>query len=116
MLYNANMDAFEALADPTRRKILELLAARGPLAATAISDKFPMSAAAVSQHLKVLREANLVSMEKRAQQRLYRVNTQAMSELEGWVHKLHQRLEERYERLDQVLEAEKKRLQEERKK
>ncbi len=68
MFYNTHMDMFVALADPTRRNILELLANSGELPATAIYQNFPMRPQAVSQHLKVLREANLVEMEKRAQQ------------------------------------------------
>ena len=67
------MDLFSALADPTRRSILELLAKKGPLPATAICERFQVSPQAISQHLKVLREAHLVQMEKRAQKRLYRV-------------------------------------------
>ncbi|MFL5625764.1 MAG: ArsR/SmtB family transcription factor [Ktedonobacteraceae bacterium] len=57
---------FVALADPTRRTILEILASSGELYATDIYEKFPVSPQAVSQHLKVLREAKLVEMEKRA--------------------------------------------------
>ena len=60
------MDMFIALADPTRRNILELLASSGELSATAIYERFPVSPQAVSQHLKVLREAHLVEMEKYA--------------------------------------------------
>ena len=69
MVYNNPMDMFVALSDPTRRNILELLATRGELSATAIYEQFPVSPQAVSQHLKVLREAHLVEMEKRAQKR-----------------------------------------------
>src|SRR6266576_2140691 len=90
------MDMFGALADPTRRNILELLAKRGELAATAIYEKFPVSPQAVSQHLKVLREAHLVEMEKRAQKRLYRLNPQALSQFEAWVQQTKQRWEPRY--------------------
>lgn len=68
------MDKLYALAEPTRRTILEMLAKEGQLSATEISDRFNVSPSAISQHLKVLREANLVLMEKRAQQRLYRIN------------------------------------------
>ena len=77
------MDMFVALADPTRRNILELLASSGELAATAIYEHFPVSPQAVSQHLKVLREAHLVEMEKRAQQRVYRLTPQALSQFEA---------------------------------
>jgi DNA-binding transcriptional ArsR family regulator len=102
------MDKFSALADPTRRQIIELLAGRGELSATAISDRFQMSAPAISQHLKVLREAQLVRMEKRGQQRIYRLDPSAMSEFEVWVQKLAARMEDRFARLDEILEAEKK--------
>jgi DNA-binding transcriptional ArsR family regulator len=102
------MDKFSALADPTRRNILEMLARRGQLSATEISDKFQVSPSAISQHLKVLREANLVHMEKRAQQRLYQINRDTMVELEAWAKQITLRWNERFEALDEVLEAEKK--------
>jgi DNA-binding transcriptional ArsR family regulator len=102
------MDLFVALADPTRRNILELLANSGELPATAIYEHFPVSPQAVSQHLKVLRETHLVEMEKRAQQRLYRLNPQTMSQFEEWVKQVQQRWEERFSALDIVLECEKK--------
>lgn len=105
------MDTFEALADPTRRNILELLASNGELAATAIYEHFPMiSPQAVSQHLKVLREARLVEMEKQAQKRVYRLNLRALSEFETWVQQTRQAYEERFSALDTVLEREKQRL------
>ena len=102
---------FVALADPTRRNILKLLATRGELAATAIYEQFPVSPQAVSQHLKVLREAHLVEMEKRAQKRLYRLNPQTLSEFEAWVTHMQQMWSERFDALDAVLEREKKNLE-----
>jgi DNA-binding transcriptional ArsR family regulator len=102
------MDMFAALAEPTRRSILELLARNGPLAATEISAQFPVSPPAISQHLKVLREAKLVLMEKRAQQRLYRLNPETLSQFEAWVTHMQQRWSERFDALDTVLEREKK--------
>jgi DNA-binding transcriptional ArsR family regulator len=102
------MDMFMALADPTRRNILEILANNGELAATAIYQQFPVSPQAVSQHLKVLREAHLVEMEKRAQQRLYRLNPQTLSQFEAWVQHMQQMWSERFDALDTVLESEKK--------
>ena len=110
MFYNHFMDMFVALADPTRRNILELLATSGELAATAIYEQFPVSPQAVSQHLKVLREANLVEMEKRAQKHVYRLNPQTLSQFEAWVQQMKQRWEERFVALDTVLESEKKKL------
>src|SRR5471030_261256 len=64
------MDAFEALADPTRRRILEMLAER-ELAAGEIARRFDMTPPAVSQHLKILRNANLVRVRNDAQRRMY---------------------------------------------
>ncbi len=104
------MDMFVALADPTRRNILELLASRGELPATAIYVQFPLSPQAVSQHLKVLREANLVEMEKRAQKHVYRLNPQMLSQFEEWVLQMKQRWSESFDTLDAVLEMEKKKL------
>jgi DNA-binding transcriptional ArsR family regulator len=102
------MDIFSALADPTRRTILEMLAKNGSLSATNICAHFPISPPAISQHLKALREAKLVLMEKRAQQRMYQINPYAMLELEGWTKLMTQLWNQRFDALDTVLEAEKK--------
>ena len=99
---------FVALADPTRRQIVELLASRGELPASAISEHFPISPQAVSQHLKVLREAHVVEVEKQAQKRLYRLNPETLSQFEAWVQQMQQLWSERFDALDQVLEREKK--------
>jgi DNA-binding transcriptional ArsR family regulator len=102
------MDIFSALADPTRRKIIEMLASHGQLSATEISDQFTTSPQAISQHLKILREAKMVQVEKRGQQRIYRVNPDAMLELEGWASRLTKMWNQRFDAFEEVLEAEKK--------
>jgi DNA-binding transcriptional ArsR family regulator len=104
------MDIFSALAEPSRRSIIELLAKKGKLSSTDISSQFQISAPAISQHLKVLKEANLVKMEKRAQQHLYQINPDKMHELEEWIKKLSRLWDDRFLALDKVLEAEKKKL------
>ena len=104
------MDTFVALADPTRRHILELLASNGALPATAIYEQFPVSPQAISQHLKILRETHLVEMEKQAQKHLYRLNPDTLSQFESWVQQTRQRWEERFSALDTVLEHEKQKL------
>ena len=106
----ARQRLFYALAEPTRRDIIELLASNGQLSATDISNNFAVSAPAISQHLKVLREANFVRVEKRAQQRIYRINTEAMSEIEGWVQETTRQWNSRFNVLDKILEAEKRKL------
>jgi len=104
----AEQQLFYALAEPTRRSIIELLASKGQLSATDISDNFDVSPPAISQHLKILREANFVRVEKRAQQRIYRINPDAMSEIEQWIQKMTQRWNDRFNILDEILEREKR--------
>jgi DNA-binding transcriptional ArsR family regulator len=106
MLYYAVMDMFSALAEPTRRSIIEMLASNGQLSATAISRKFRVSPPAISQHLKVLREARLVRMEKRAQQRIYEINPDAMVELEEWARKMAAQFDKRFDALEKLAQAE----------
>jgi DNA-binding transcriptional ArsR family regulator len=106
MLYYAAMDMFSALAEPTRRSILEMLASNGQLSATAISRKFRVSAPAISQHLKILREARLVSMEKHAQQRIYAINPEAMNELEEWARKIAAQWDKRFDALEKLAQEE----------
>lgn len=101
------MDMFSAIADPTRRTIIELLVERGTLSATEISREFKMTPPAVSQHLKVLRDANLITFEKKAQQRIYQINDAKITELEEWVHKLTKQWNARLDRLEKLLEREK---------
>jgi DNA-binding transcriptional ArsR family regulator len=78
------MDAFLALADPTRRRIIESLA-DGESAFGDLAAQFDMSRPAVSQHLKVLREAGLVRVRKDAQRRIYRLNADGLDELGEWL-------------------------------
>jgi len=86
---NVAMDFFSALAESNRRKIVELLIQHGSLKAMEIYDHFPISHPAISQHLKILRQAKLVLVERKAQQRIYRINPQAMRELELWAGRNH---------------------------
>lgn len=102
------MDVFVAVSDPTRRKILEMLASRGELSATQIYNEFNVSHPAISQHLKILREAELVKVEKRAQQRMYMINPQAVGALENWTKQLSQQWNLRLDLLETVIEEEKK--------
>ncbi len=97
------MDTFTALAEPTRRNILEMLAASGNLSAGDIYGKFKASPPAISQHLKVLREADLVRVEKRAQQRIYYINPKPMKELEKWIKQFAPAKETEFQRLDKLL-------------
>ncbi|MCQ6562807.1 ArsR/SmtB family transcription factor [Paenibacillus mendelii] len=100
------VDIFSALADPTRRKILEMLAEHDRCPASEIHKIFPVSPQAISQHLKILLEANLISVEKKAQQRLYRLNINAMAEFDEWSTQVRLKWNSRLNALDAVLRAE----------
>ena len=76
-------ETFKALADPTRRKILELLKERD-LTAGEISEYFNMTKASISNHLKILKQADLVQDEKRGQFVIYSLNTTVFQDLIGW--------------------------------
>lgn len=99
-------DIFSALADPTRRTIVEMLADHDGFPASEIHNRFDVSPQAVSQHLKVLREANVVQVEKRAQQRIYRINPEALVQWEQWSSNIRQLWSRRLDKMEAVLKAE----------
>jgi DNA-binding transcriptional ArsR family regulator len=76
--------ALAALGDPTRRAIFELLRDR-PRAVGELADRLPVSRPAVSQHLKVLKDAGLVSERKDGTRRVYRVEPKGITELREWI-------------------------------
>ena len=78
------MDAFAALADPTRRRIVELLGS-GERAAGELVDEFEVSAPAISQHLKALREAGLVRVRADAQRRIYTLDPAGLEAIDAWL-------------------------------
>ena len=80
----APMDSLAALADPTRRRIVEMLAAR-PMTSGDIAGSFDVSASAISQHLKVLRGARLVRVRAEAQRRIYLLDPDGVEEIADWV-------------------------------
>lgn len=100
------MDAFYALAEPRRRRVVEILAHRGQLSATEISDEFDVTPQAISQHLRVLREANVVLMEKRAQQRMYAFNPRSVNPIVQWSATMAKSWTRRLDRLDKALREE----------
>lgn len=102
------MDKFSALSDPNRRRIVELLANHGPLTATEISEEFSVSPSAISQHLKILREADLIQMKKQAQKRIYAINVSTMLEMENWAKRLTTLWEQRFDALERIIETEKR--------
>lgn len=81
------MDVFSAVADSTRRAVLDMLS-RNPLSVTEIGSFFPdISQPGISKHLKVLKNAGLVKASIRAQKRVYSLNRNGFMELEKWISK-----------------------------
>ena len=76
--------ALQSISDPTRRSVLESLRA-GPQAVGEIAKKLPVSRPAVSQHLKVLKDAGLVADEPRGTARIYRIHAEGLRELRDWL-------------------------------
>lgn len=109
-MYNISMaraatttDAFNAVAEPRRREILDLLVA-GERPVGDLVRVLGMSQPLVSKHLRVLREVGAVSVRSEGRQRLYRLNGQALKPIHDWVKNYERSWSERFDRLDGVLE------------
>jgi DNA-binding transcriptional ArsR family regulator len=99
----AHLDAmFAALADPTRRAILERLAA-GEASVSELAEPFEMSQPAISKHLKVLERAGLISRGRDAQRRPRRLEPQGLAEASDWLERYRKILEVNFQRLDSLL-------------
>ncbi len=96
------MNALEALADPTRRRIVELLAER-ERSAGELAAQFPVSRPAVSRHLRVLRETGLVQRRGEAQRRLYSLDPTPLAELDEWLGRYRPFWAQRLDALDTQL-------------
>jgi DNA-binding transcriptional ArsR family regulator len=95
---------FEALADPTRRRVLELLVDE-ELTAGEIASVFPVSRPAVSRHLRVLREAGLVRARPDAQRRVYALDAAPLAELDQWLATYRRFWADHLDRLEEHLEG-----------
>jgi DNA-binding transcriptional ArsR family regulator len=95
---------FEALADPTRRDLLERLRASGPLSLSALAEDRPMSRQAVAKHLDALRDAGLVTIWRRGRERLHALDPEPLREVEDWLAPYAAAWDERLARLKSHLE------------
>jgi DNA-binding transcriptional ArsR family regulator len=96
-------ETLAALGEPNRLRIIELLRA-GPAPVNDIHVRLKLRQSQASQHLKVLKDAGLVEMKPRAQQRLYRLRAEPLKQLHDWLDRYRPIWEERFEALDQVVE------------
>ena len=94
---------FDALSDPTRRRILDLLRERPHLVGELV-ELLKMSQPGISKHLRVLREAGLVNVRQDGQRHWYELRTQPLAELDEWLKPYRHLWLERYDRLETYLE------------
>ena len=96
-------DVFSALADPTRRAIILLLAV-GSMTPNAMAEHFDSSRQAISKHLQVLTECEIVLPDQNGREIYYHLNADKMKELEKWLEQFKLMLAKRFDQLDNVLE------------
>lgn len=97
---------FQALADPTRRRMVERLS-QGPASVSELAKPFSMSLPAVVQHLQVLEQSGLVRSEKVGRVRTCSIDTSALTQAEQWLNDQRLAWEQRLDRLEDFLAAEK---------
>lgn len=98
----ARRDVYQAIADPTRREIINLLA-RQPHNVNAIAEKFDMTRQAVSLHVKILADCGLVVVKQSGRERFCQVKLEQLDEVENWISQSKQLWVKRFEKLDKHL-------------
>ena len=101
------MNGLQALSDPTRQRIVEMLAASGALSSGDIARRFDLTAPAVSQHLKTLKTARLVSVRADKQKRIYQLDPEGVAELAGWVERIKAFWNPKLDALEEALRKDK---------
>jgi DNA-binding transcriptional ArsR family regulator len=96
-------DVFQAIADPTRRAIIMLLTI-GAMTPNAIAEHFNSSRQAVSKHLKILTECEILTQKQQGREIHYHLNADKVKEVEKWLEQFKQLIAKRFDQLDNVLE------------
>jgi DNA-binding transcriptional ArsR family regulator len=99
-------DTFQAIADPTRRAILCLIATHA-MTPNAIAEHFNSSRQAVSKHIQVLLECELLKQEQQGREIHYHINANKMKEVVNWLDRFKSLLDQRFSQLDQLLKKQK---------
>lgn len=97
-------DIFQAIADPTRRAIIALIALQA-MTPNAIAEHFDTSRQAVSKHLRILAECELVRQDQQGREIYYSLKIEKMKEIDEWMEQYRKIWESRFEQLDEVLEV-----------
>ena len=103
--YSDMPDVFAAVADTTRRQILERLRTEGPVSISTLSDSLPMTRQAVTKHLNVLEEAGLIEKSVRGRERLHTLSGAPLQEVSDWLTPYEVEWDERLDRLRSHLEG-----------
>jgi DNA-binding transcriptional ArsR family regulator len=96
------IETFAALAEPNRYRIVELLRS-GPRSVNDIGERLQLNQPQVSKHLRVLKEAGLVDVEPRAQQRLYELRARPLQRMHDWLERYRRLWDERFEQLNELV-------------
>ncbi len=96
-------DVFQGIADPTRREIISLLAKGDPLNLNAIADQFDISRPAISKHIKILEECNLIDIQQEGRERICELKPEELNPVSEWVEKNMQLWNKRLDALDSYL-------------
>jgi DNA-binding transcriptional ArsR family regulator len=107
MLKNMRRDVFQAVADPTRRAIIGLVAL-GALTPNAMAEHFDMSRQAVSKHLRILTECELLKAQQQGREIFYSLEIEKMKEIDTWLNQFRKIWETQFNQLDKVLSKMKK--------
>ena len=97
------LETFAALGEPNRYRIVELLRS-GPRPVNEIGTRLRLRQPQVSKHLRILKQAGLVDVQPRAQQRLYELRAQPLRRLHDWLERYRQLWDARFEELDELIE------------
>ncbi|WP_028786788.1 ArsR/SmtB family transcription factor [Terrimonas ferruginea] len=100
-------DIFQAIADPTRRGIITLIAVQA-MTPNAIAEHFDMTRQAISKHLRILTECDLVKQEQQGREIYYQLEIDKMKEVDKWMEQFRKIWETRFQQLDQLLSTIKK--------
>jgi DNA-binding transcriptional ArsR family regulator len=100
-------DIFQAIADPTRRAIIVLIAIQA-MTPNALAEHFHTSRQAVSKHIKILTECELVKQEQQGREIYYSLEIEKMKEVDKWIEQFRKIWETRFDQLDKVLSTIKK--------
>ncbi len=95
-------DVFQAIADPTRRAILTLLAVQA-MTPNALADHFASSRQAISKHIRILSECQLLKQEQSGREIYYHFNAKKLKEVDKWLEPFRKMWESRFDQLDEVL-------------